>query len=241
MKTSSLLETVKHKYNFNLVNVDTDSISIVKPNSCEFTKEERTNLLNELNNEYPEMIKFTDDGYYESLIVVKSKNYVMKQDGKVKIKGNALLASMKEKKLKQFIRDFIDILLLPDFTNQDLVDLYDNYAKQIVNLKSMEGWTSKKTITDKILKPERTTELKIKLAIKHEQGVQEGDKIQVFFLEDKTLCLEKNFKGEYCKATLLKKLYQTVKVFNTIIPVTLFPNYGLKRNYSEFITKNSAC
>lgn len=227
--------------------VDTDGIAFSKAGNDEFSKEERSNLLNELNNQYLEMINFSDDGYYKTVIVVKTKNYVTKewiekdQKYKVIVKGSGLVASMKEKKLKQFIRDFIDILLRPDFTNQDLVDLYDNYAKQIVNLKSMEGWTSKKTITDKILKPERTNELKIKLSIKHEQGVQEGDKIQVFFLEDKTLCLEKNFKGEYCRATLLKKLYQTVKVFNTIIPVTLFNNYGLKRNYQEFITKNTTC
>jgi DNA polymerase elongation subunit (family B) len=232
-------DTIKPKYDFHLCNIDTDSISLTKSNGYEFSPEEMAQILKELNSEYPEMIKFDDDGFFEAFIVVKAKNYILKQGDKVKIKGSGLRASMKEKRLKQFIRDFIDILLIPDFKEEQLVDLYNEYAKEIINLKDISGYTSKKTITDKILKPERTTELKIKLAIKNEVGVQEGDKIQVFFLPDQTLCLEKNFKGDYCKATLLKKLYMTVKIFDTIIPKTLFPNYGLKRNYEEFLSKNT--
>ena len=80
-----------------------------------------------------------------------------------------------------------------------------------------------------IINPARTTEQRIKEAIGGRK-VEEGDKIYVFFEEPEKLTMLEDFKGVYCKKTLLKKLYKTLEIFDTLIDVSLFPNFSLKRN-----------
>ena len=106
------------------------------------------------------------------------------------------------------------------------------YANVINNLHGIgifNFWASKKTVTKAVLYPERTTEQRIKDAI-GDKKVQEGDKIKVFFDTDESLCLLENFNGTYCKKRLYEKLYKTLSIFDTLIDVSVFPNFSLKRN-----------
>ena len=48
-------------HDFLLVNADTDSISVCKKDMSPFSKEEQKKLLEELNNQFPEHIKFEED------------------------------------------------------------------------------------------------------------------------------------------------------------------------------------
>lgn len=210
---------------FEIVNADTDSISITKNNGEYLSKDTRQTLLESLCNLYPKRIKWEDDGYYTKLIVLAGKNYILKtEDGKVKYKGSAIKATTKEKALSEFIKRILDAMLNEHI---NYLDIYNEYVKEILNLKDIYRWVTRKTITDKVLNPKRTNEQKVKDAFEGSE-YSEGDRIYTFFKSDNSLCLVENFNGDYSIPKLLKKLHDTVKIFKEVMDVTQFPNYSLK-------------
>lgn len=220
---------------YKIVNADTDSISFSNGNFI--SKEERLKLLNQVNSLYPEKIRFEDDGYYTSVLVLKAKNYVLKdEEGKIKIKGSALKATMKEEKLKQFIKETINHLLNKDV--QAVVDNYHKYIKEIMNMTSISGWTHRKTVTESVLNPERTNEQKINDALE-DNDVQMGDKVNLYFAIDGSLKLEDNWCGDHDPYKLIEKLWKTVLIFSNVLDINLFMKYHLKtrRKYLEDILK----
>lgn len=231
--------------NLLIVNADTDSIMVTKPNGVPWSKQEREIFLNELNKQFPETIRWEDDGYFSKVIVLKSKNYVLLEEGKdkPKIKGSALKDQKKEKMLLQFIGDVIN-LLLDDKREPELIALYNSYIKQCYNVKSIAPWCKKATITSKILKCKgheklsplhkqqrgiRKNETSVYDALKGKM-VQEGDKIYVFYDKEGNLVLDEHFTGEYNELKLVEKLYSTLKTFKNIIDIEQFPKYHLKKN-----------
>lgn len=220
--------------NFTLINADTDSIMIAKPDGAPWSKEEQDRFLESLNERFPEKINFEHDGLYKKVIILKAKNYVLKdsKDDKVKIKGSGLKDQKKEKKLLEFIGKVIDYLLADK--KDELRSLYDQYIKQCFNITDMAPWTKKVTVTDKVLNPERTNEQKILDAI-GDKTVQEGDKIYVFFRKDESLCLLENFSGDYDEMVLVEKLWKTLKVFENVIDFAQFPKYHLKKNKAALV------
>ena len=124
-------------YNFLLTSADTDSIMICSPDSEYISKENRKILLNELNSLFPPTIHFEDDGYFSSVVILKAKNYATKdEDKKIKIKGSALKSSKTEKALKEFT-DKILYLLLDDKKESDIQEIYQEYIKEIYNIKDI--------------------------------------------------------------------------------------------------------
>jgi DNA polymerase elongation subunit (family B) len=218
---------LKMNHDFILVNGDTDSISIAKPDGTPFNEDERRQLLNEINSLLPEQIKMDDDGYYESVVVIKTKNYALYDGKKTKIKGSGLKGSSKEPALREFMQKALRYLL--DGEGHRLRGLYDEYAFEAMNIKDMKRWAARKTISAKILAQERTMEKKVYEAVKH-LSLQEGDRHYLYFKSDLTLKIADDFDGDYCKETMLKKLYLTLKIFQTVIDIEQFPNYSLKKN-----------
>lgn len=247
-------------HDFTLVNLDTDSVSFSKPDGSPFTEEEQTSLLVELNSQFPEQIKWEHDGIYESFIVLKIKNYIMKQNGKVSKKGSSLKSSKIEPRLKDFMSEIIDCLLAGNTDN--IINVYNKYVREVHNLKDISPWSSKKTITESVLNPARTNEQKILDALKG-RPVSQGDKIYVYFAEERSatqvpryktdrktkekvlVCyVEKEVvanplrmkedwqadKPDHCVDTLLDRLYNTIKIFKNVINIELFPKYTLKAN-----------
>lgn len=227
------LPKITSTHNFVIVNGDTDSISFKKPDEKPFTDEECSAILNELNSFMPAQVRWEADGAnkgrYRRFIVLKAKNYILDDGKKIKIKGSALKATMKEPALQEFIQKVVD-LLLKDRKDR-IFDLYKSYASQIVSLSSIDAWCFRKTITKSILNPERTNESRVLDALKG-TTYSEGDRVWLFFRTDEEYCLRENFDGTYCKLTLLGKLYDTVCIFSNLLDVDLFPNYSLKRNQS---------
>lgn len=207
---------------YNLVNADTDSISYEPTGSA--TIEEH---LDEINALCPDKIRWEHDGIYDSVIVVKAKNYALKTGDKVKIKGSALKATMKETALRDFIQTTLDLLL--DHKPEDVVNLYNEQVMNIKYLKDISPWCSKKTVTEKVLNPKRTQEERILAALEGE-NIQEGDKVRMFFKSKTELCLEKNFDGIYDDDKLYEKLFKTVKVLEPVIGMDKFINFKLKKN-----------
>lgn len=235
------------KNGHTIVNADTDSISFVRGNSVTMNE-----CLDQINALTPDKIIWEDDGRYDSVIVVKAKNYLLKTGDKIKIKGSALKATMKETALRDFLEDSLKLMLNRDLDG--VMELYMDNVDRIKYLKDISPWCSKKTITESVLNKTTTAQARILAAV---QGirVQEGDKIRVFFKSEKEVCLQENFDGTYDADRLYEKLYKTVKVFEPILEKELgykdkvvkktgevkkvplwkdrFPNFKLKGNKNK--------
>lgn len=221
---------------FTLVNCDTDSITFGYKDGREISDEQRKSLVKELNSMYPERIRFEDDGYYKTIIVLKAKNYILYDGKKIKTKGSSLKDAKSEKALKEFQMEIIKAII--EGTNH-YTDIYHKYVNEAMNVTDISRWASKKTISKKVLTNTRTNEVRIREAIEGEEIV-EGDKIFMYFKPDGSLGLADKFDGQYDKAKLLEKLYKKSLVFEAVIPKENFINYKLKRNIKLLETNNEA-
>lgn len=213
--------------NFQIVNADTDSISFCKSEHAYIPLEERKAFIKEINELSPEFMTWADDGYYKKVIILKAKNYVLQtEDGKIKYKGSAIKAPGKPQALREFIKRMID-LMLEDKTTY--VELYNEYAKEILNITDIKRWSDRKTLTATTFESQRTNETKMIDAIAGTEYV-EGNRIWVYFKSDDSLSLIENFDGDYSRTKLLKKLHDTVKIFENILDIKMFTNYSLKRS-----------
>ena len=107
------------------------------------TADEFQRHLDEINANSPRLIVWDNDGRYTNVVIVKAKNYAMKDlNGKVTIKGSGLKSTMKETALKEFADLILNYLLnnQPTMT----VSLYNKYVKEINSLTDMQRWSSKK-------------------------------------------------------------------------------------------------
>lgn len=215
---------------FFVVNADTDSISFNHSEGKDLSKEERDVLLKDLNSQFPKRISWEDDGYYRTICVLKAKNYIMDDGKKVKYKGSAIKASTKPPALKEFIKRMIGSILEG---KTDYTEIYTSYIKEVGNITDIKRWATRKTISDKVLESERTNEAKVRDAIEGTEIV-EGDRIWVYYKEDNSLSLIEKFDGNYNKERLLKNVYDTAKIFDTVLDCKeLFPNYALKKNKAK--------
>lgn len=212
---------------FVVANGDTDSVSISKSDQTSFSYEERAELLMDLNSNFPSRIKFEADGYFECFVVLKAKNYILYSDNKIKNKGSALKSSKTEIALKEFLNEII-LAVIKETNNY--TEIFNKYVKEIMDVKDIKRWASKKTITEKVQTSERANETKVMDAIAG-SDYQESDKVYVFFKNDDSLCLIENFTNDYNKEKLLKKLFKTAQIFANILNIDeLFLDYSLKRN-----------
>lgn len=219
-------ESVIEDKDFTLINCDTDSITFAYKDGRTISEEERKALVQNLNSNYPERIRFEDDGYYNTIIVLKAKNYVLYDGKKIKTKGSALKDAKKEKALKEFLYKVIEAIIQG---KDNYTEIYNEYVKEALNIRDITRWASKKTISKKVLTNTRTNEAKIREAIDGEEIV-EGDKIYMFFKSDGSLAIADKFDGDYNKEKILEKIYKTALTFENIIPKDKFINYKLKRN-----------
>lgn len=211
---------------FKIVNADTDSIMFCKENGESFNQDDQDFLLKDINSLFPEKIKFEHDGLYETVIVVKAKNYLLWDGKKIKYKGSAIKAPGKEIALREFTNNILDAILNK---KTNYTEIYNKYVLEIMDIQDIKRWCTRKTLTQKVLNPKRTNEQKIFDAIDG-QEISEGDRIYVYFKEDDSLNLIQNFKNDHNKEKLFEKLYKTSLIFDTILSKDLFINYKLKRN-----------
>lgn len=221
-------------HNFIIPNLDTDSISICYPDFREISKDERSALINEINGILPPKIQMDDDGYYPCVIVFKTKNYILYDGKKIKIKGSSLKASTKCEALKGFITECINIMVFTpdvDEMHKKLQELYMRFVAEIMDVKDIKRWSARKTLSSTMQESERANETRVLDALKG-SDYKEGDRFWVYRKTETELCLAENFDGVYDKPSLLKNLYDTVTIFDSVIPVKdLFINYKLKKNY----------
>lgn len=221
---------------FKVVNLDTDSISFCKHDCSPFSRQELDTLQKDLNSNFPERIRFEDDGYYTSGIVFKAKNYVFYDGVKIKSKGSALKDSKKEKALKTMVNSMVEHILKANFKDQQelyphLQKIYNSYVIEVRDgIKNIQDWSSKKNISDKVVNAERTNEKKVLEAL---QGMEYsiGDRVYMYFDVNDNLKRVDQYANDYSRKRFYEKLYKSVLLFETVLPVKeLFLNYSLKRN-----------
>lgn len=216
--------------NYKVTAVDTDSIFFKKPDETSFTEQEQNDLLNELNQIFPDMINWELGGYYRKVITAKAKNYILYDGKTTKYKGSAFKSSTLETGFKQFLDECVQLIL--NDKQSEVINVYSKYVKILCNIKDkdqMRLFSSKKTLTSKVYESERANETKVLDAI---QGMEysPGDKVWVFFKQDDTLSVVENFDGDYNVIKLLEKLYKVMQRFETIMDMTPYLNYKLKKN-----------
>ena len=241
-----------------MTNADTDSISFKKPFSAKFSEGEKISLMEEINAKLPSMIEYEDDGYFDKFVVVKAKNYVMREAGdtKIKYKGSSFKDSKKEIALKELMFKVIEESIMED--NDDYIQLYENAVQEAINIEDISRWCVKKSITKKVFSSERTNETKVVDAIKG-KGYRIGDKAFVFndvdgmkqkkakgelvFLksgkpsmeENRILKVKEDFKGHYDKIHYVKRVYKTMLILENVIDKEKLKNYGLKKNFKLLV------
>lgn len=181
--------------NYILVNADTDSVMISKPDQSPWTKEEQNLFLKKLNEQFPEKISFEHDGLYKAVVVIKSKNYALlsENENKAKLKGSGIKDQKKEPALKEMMSRIIDVLLFDGLNNDKILKIYHEYIKEALNPKDVFRWCQKKTVSESVMNcrgyedlaeddedSPRKNETDIWNTIKNEEGVQQGDKIYVY-------------------------------------------------------------
>lgn len=242
------------RHDWNLVNIDTDSLSFCKSDQTPFTEEEYKNVFKEINKiMYSE---WEDDGEFDDVLVLKAKNYVLREKGtdKLKYKGSSITDSKKESALTEFINMLIDDLLLTK--GQNAVDIYHKYIKEAYNIKDINRWAKKISITKKVLFPERTNEQKVLDAVKN-LNPREGDKFYLYtavngekqevknggavflksgkpkMIKNSILKVVNEYKEDSDKEHYLKRVYSTLEIFKNVLDMNNFIKYHLKSNISK--------
>lgn len=225
---------IKYQHNFIIGPSDTDSISFCKKDMSPFSPDELKGLLDEINEQSPEKVLWEDDGYYKTIIALKAKNYVLYDGKKLKIKGSALKGSTKPEALKEFTKRVIETMAYtpePTEMTAGLKQIYSQYVTEAMNVDNIKRWSARKTLSSTMLESDRKNETKVIDAIKG-SDYREGDRFFVFRKPDESLCLAENFAGEYDKSHLLKNIWNTIEIFDMVLPVKeLFLNFSLKKNY----------
>lgn len=234
---------------YTLVNVDTDSFSCTDDKPIDLTKFK--NEIIELNALYPDKINWEEDGVYDKLIVVKAKNYILQIGENIKYKGSSLTDTKKEDALIEMLHEMIGHLLNRNLNKIDGV--YNKYVKEAWNIKDVNRWTVKKTITKSVLNPERTNERKVKKAL-GKKFVSEGDKVWFYaaisgktqemkkgeptiykdgspkMIENRILKLPENWNKDEDKMHYIKRVYKTAEILSNIIDINSLTKYHLKKN-----------
>lgn len=212
---------------------DTDSITLWK-NGEVIPKDTVEALLKEINSMLPEQINFELDDFYVNLIAFKAKNYaylsIKNGEEVISTKGSALKASTKCARLKWFTQRSIE-MMLRGVPLEDLQGLYMNLVHEIMDIKDMKPWAARKTYSQNTEESDTTQAAKLRKVLK-DTDYREGDRFYVFYTPDELLCLVENFNGIYDKKRLFKNLFDTMMIFETVIPDCdkKFLNYSLKKN-----------
>jgi DNA polymerase elongation subunit (family B) len=221
------IEWAKSK-GFSVPKGDTDSITLWKKGEP-FTEVEVDSLVEEINGLLPAEINFELDAFYDSIVVFKAKNYAYREGEKISTKGSAIKASTKSIALKEFIKRILDCLLYNKSVD-DIREIYLQYAREIKNVKDIKRWAARKTLSNTMQESDRTNETKVLKALEGSE-YREGDRFWIYYKPDDSIGLVENFDGQYNAIRLYKNLYDTIKIFDTVIPVKEnFVNLSLKRS-----------
>lgn len=242
---------------FTFVMGDTDGLKFCKPDMSPVSDKELAELTAEINALLPEMLVLEPDGYFEEITIIKTKNYITKEDGKVKLKGSGMVDQKKEGAMLEMVRE-IAKSVLGEIDYTELQEIYMKYINEARNPTDIKRWSKKMTLTKAILNAAtdpaaRTNEKKPWEAIQH-KNLQEGDKFYVYpvkgedihavvkgelqYYKDGRPKMKENIilksYDEYSKdehtPKLLERVYATIKIFSSILDMEQFVDYSKAKN-----------
>lgn len=213
--------------NFKVNLVDTDSVTFCKQDQSSFTKEELDELTVEINSVMPGLIRWEFEFCLEKLIILKAKNYIQWDGKSLKLKGSSLKSSKLEPALKEFQMEIINSMI---HDRDDYSDIYDKYCREVLAISDIKRWSSKKSISATTISSTRKNETNVIDALAGKE-YSEGDRFYMFYETDDKLCCVDEFTGTYDKNRLLKRLFDTCKIFGNVLNCNeYFINYTLKKN-----------
>lgn len=256
-KYMGLLDESKIVSHDFLVNAgDTDSISFHKKNFESFSEEERIALIEELNSILPEHIEYEDDGYFSHMLVCKAKNYCLVEDGstKIKKKGSSILDSKKAPALREMLDKSIENIIFHE--SSGILQIFEDYIKEVRDMKDIKRWCAKKSISSKVLNPQRANEQKILDAVKH-LSPREGDKYFLYtavdgekqkvakgepvflksgkpsMVKNSILKVAEDWTGDEDKEHYYKRVYMTMEILKNVIDMSQLTKFHNKSNIKK--------
>ena len=244
------------KYQF--VMGDTDGLKFCKPDMTPISKAELSVLTAEINEKLDELITLEDDGYFEEITIIKTKNYITKEAGKVKIKGSGLTDQKKELAMLEMVKK-IAHAVLGELDYDELQEIYMSYVQEALVLTDIKRWSKKMTLTKSVLNAEtdptaRMNEKKPWEAIK-DKNLSEGDKFWVYpvkgpdkqqvvkgepvfykktgepkMVENIILKSWDDYSSDQHLPKLLERCYKTISIFKTVLDMSLFLDYSKPKN-----------
>lgn len=252
------LDDIDNGSDLVLVNCDTDSIMVAYKDGKEWTDGMRQMFLSAMNDEFEDLIIWEDDGYYDRVVVVKTKNYVLLENGQDKLtyKGSSFKDAKKEPALKEMMLAMTDSLV---YNKKEISSIYQDYIEEIKSIKDISRWSTKKSITENLLLANDTTKKKTLNAI-GDRKVSVGDKVFLFndidgeiqkvvkgelvFLkstgkpsmtENRIYKVREDFDGSYDVKHYLGRAYKTAEILKSVIDMENITNYSLSKNYKKIL------
>jgi len=216
------------KLNYTLCNIDTDALSFCKADGSKFTEEEYNHIHTYLNKIM--YCNWEEDGTFDSFIVLKAKNYVMRTENKIKFKGSSIADSKKEKRLTKLMKD---ILVDMSYGNNNYLVHYESCVRDLLNNYVKEDWCTKKSITKAVLENERTNEKVVRDAF-NGRTFSEGEKIFVYYAADRLKMID-DYDGTVNLKHYLKRIYDTMSIMENIIDMSTVPKYYTVKLMKELL------
>lgn len=116
-----------------LLEVDTDGLYFVPPEGSR-GEEEEEKFVARLSRSLPSGINLSLDGRYARMLSYKKKNYaLLGYDGRIKIRGSALISRSMERFARDFIHETISLMLHEDI--EGIHKLFSDYTQKILYRK----------------------------------------------------------------------------------------------------------
>lgn len=235
--------------------VDTDSVTICKPDGAPFSDAEVDSYMAGIAEQFPPTIKWDLEFVNANIVVLKTKNYIILDGKKLTIKGSGLKSSKLEPALKEMYGKVIDLLLS---NNADSVrDVYESYVSEALNPTDIKRWASKKTITKPVLNsatdPSARKNERVIYEALNGRHAQEGDKIYTYpsiknITETRTTLKNGKVRVKVEKDTglsvvddwdgtnhdsqkLLNRVFNSMKIFKNVLDFEQYTNYSLQKNW----------
>lgn len=169
-----------------IIEVDTDGIYFVPPESVEKPAEEER-LIATLGEILPKGIELELDGRYPAMFSYKMKNYaLLDEQGRLRIKGSGLRSRGLELFQREWLEEMLTLLLKDQ--REKIPALYRCYLEDLEHHRREISWLAKtETLQDsldgyqaKVKAKKRNAAAPYELALKAERPYQPGDQISYY-------------------------------------------------------------
>lgn len=134
-----------------------------------------------------------------------------------------------------------------------IVEIYEKYIQEALNIQDIKRWSVKKSITEKLFESDRANETKVVDAL-GDRPIRVGDKVFLFtkiegekqkivkgepvflksgepkMVENQIIKMIEDFDGDYDKWHYVQRVYKTVEILKNVVDIDQITKYHLKSN-----------